>query len=199
MVALPGRAAAAEIVESRAARLVDRRPRVDRPSSASSAGSTTRTHGPSRFHLTRHEVMAPCPQAIPATSDVGMPVAVAVSIDLAAKMARVPPRHFACAVASGRPRSFGCRRCHQPSFGERFAVQLRRPNGYVDSSTAGAARRPRRLLRAAWPRLVELRPRAVGLRQLKRRVRRRERTCRGDSTSCASGDGALTPGDPGNK
>jgi len=52
----------------------------------------------------------------------------------------------------------------------RSADKRRRPSRLVDSSTAGAARRPSFICRAARPRLDEHRPRTDGLRPLHRRV-----------------------------
>ena len=58
---------------------------------------------------------------------------------------------------------------------ERSAGKRRRPSRLVDSSTAGAARRPSFILWAARPRLGEEWPRVDGLRPLHRRVRQRDR------------------------
>ena len=94
-------------------------------------------------------VMPPWPQAIPATSRDGLLATEDASIGFAAKMARVSPRLFACAVAGRRRRFFGCRTYHQASLVER-SIGLRRitlSQQRVEGFAGGSAARIRAISR----------------------------------------------------
>ena len=126
MVALPGPRGGLQIIRRAARpRLVDGRPRVDRPLSAATAGSTAGTIDSSRLRLGLGSEMAQPRARTREPRFVGTRSAFVASIDVAARMARRPPARWPSRHRDRRP-------CHSESprhrthglTVERCAVQL---------------------------------------------------------------------------